>query len=732
MNNLTGKTLGQYEIREKIGQGGMAHVYKAYQPGLKRFVAVKVLSPALAEEPGFTERFQREALSAARLHHPHILEVYDFGVQDGYNYLVMRYVENSTTLGDLIQQETPLKRLIDYIIQVADALNYAHERGIIHRDVKPNNILIDGRWALLADFGLAKVAQSSSQLTGTGVGIGTPAYMSPEQASGASIVDRRTDIYALGVILYRILTGTVPHDAPTPFAILAKRCTEPVRPAREINPNITESLDQVVLRSLATEPNLRYSSTTQFAEALQKAEQDPEYREDADATISLGQRDTRLTGKPAQGELTLDEPPISDRTAAPRGKRGLIAATTVAGVIVVGLFLFFRSSWLTPPDNPGTESPANNALVSTQPTLIASPTDAPTRPPTPEPTHVASARARVDLEVRSGPGDQYDLLGYLPAGARADIISQDKAREWWQINTSLSTDGAGWIKAEPDLAEASDTANVPIALAPPTPTHTSNPTRTATPISGTSTPIATPAPNTSTATPTPTPTTPMPTATSTATLAPTATRPSATPVPNTSTATPTATLAPTATHTRTPTKTSTRTPTATSTQTATATRTPTRTRTPSPTLASVSPSPTKAPVVASGTFSLLKPASTEQPTYGPTQFEWRWTGPVGDNQGFEVRVWREGEPPAGVHNAVDDNTNGKIISLGNDTYRLDVDIRDAYGVQGRSGEYLWTVALVQTSPEYKDLGTQAPPGRLRFESGGGDDSGGGGPTQPSD
>jgi hypothetical protein len=115
----------------------------------------------------------------------------------------------------------------------------------------------------------------------------------------------------------------------------------------------------------------------------------------------------------------------------------------------------------------------------------------------------------------------------------------------------------------------------------------------------------------------------------------------------------------------------------------------------------------------------------EEPTYGPTEFEWRWSGPTGADQGFEVRVWRDGEPPAGVHNAAEDNQNGNVVALGNSTYRLNVDISDAYGVRARSGEYLWTVVLVQISPEYRDLGTQAPPGRLRLELGGGGDDGGG-------
>ncbi|NJN92680.1 MAG: serine/threonine protein kinase [Anaerolineales bacterium] len=190
MDNLIGTTLGQYEIVEKIGQGGMALVFKAYQRALDRFVAIKVLSPALAEEPGFAERFQREAQAVARLHHPNILQVYDFGLHNKSNYLVMRYVPNSITLGQLIRGGTPPHKLIEYILQVADALNYAHEQGIVHRDVKPSNILIDGKWALLSDFGLVKLSQSSSHLTTTGMGMGTPAYMSPEQVVGIG-VDRR-------------------------------------------------------------------------------------------------------------------------------------------------------------------------------------------------------------------------------------------------------------------------------------------------------------------------------------------------------------------------------------------------------------------------------------------------------------------------------------------------------------------------------------------------------------
>ncbi|MCL4302245.1 MAG: protein kinase [Anaerolineae bacterium] len=668
MKDLIGITLGQYEIREKIGQGGMAQVYKAFQPSLNRFVAVKILPPILAEEAGFTERFQREAQAIARLQHPNILQVYDYGVQDNYNYLVMRYVENSVTLDKLIREGAPLNKLIDYIMQVADALNYAHEHDIIHRDVKPSNILIDGKWALLSDFGLVKMKESATQLTGTGVGMGTPAYMSPEQASGAKVVDHRTDIYALGVILHRILTGTIPHDAPTPLAILVKRSSESIPLPRQIKPDIPESLEHVVLRSLAKEPDARYSTATDFAEALQKAKTDPTYREEAVSTIYNINEATVAHS----GPLPLSSTPAP--TPSPQKNVGLRWGAAAAGVVLlVGALVFFLvtrgNTGLAdqlPTPTPANPTPADVAAATPTP---RPPTDTPAPPtatslpptdtpvPTPLPPGIPSVIAKTDMEVRAGPGEQYDLMGYLPEGAKAEIAGRDKERQWWQIKTTLAATGIGWIKADLELAEASETDNLPIALAPPTPT----------------------------ATPTPVPDTPTPTATS----------PADTPTP-------------------------------------TATPIPTRSSTPKPAVGTPpSPPPTPAPVVPAGQITLVKPLSLDQPSFGMTEFEWQWAGGLAPDQGFEVRVWREGEPPAGAHDAVMDSKSGQIQVLGNNTYRLSINIKDAFGVKGRGGEYLWTVVLIQITPEYKDLGIQAPPGRLRFEApggggGGGKDGGGGG------
>lgn len=268
--DLIGQTLGQYRIVEQIGQGGMASVFKAYQPGLERHVALKVLPPYVASQPGFTERFLREAKAIGNLHHPNILPVYDSGQDKGYSYIAMRYIPQATTLTHLMKRPLDPPQIAHLAAQIAAALDHAHRAGIVHRDVKPSNILLDGDWALLSDFGLAKMVENPSELTGTGVGIGTPAYMSPEQARGEK-VDRRTDIYALGIILFEMLTGQVPHQAETPLATILKRINEPLPSPRSLNPAISPAVEKALLTALATAPAGRFNSAGEFVAALQAA-----------------------------------------------------------------------------------------------------------------------------------------------------------------------------------------------------------------------------------------------------------------------------------------------------------------------------------------------------------------------------------------------------------------------------------------------------------------------------
>lgn len=270
MVDLVGQTLGQYRIIEQIGQGGMATVYKAYQPSLDRYVAVKVLPPYFAHEPGFAMRFTREAKAVAKLNHPNILPIYDFGQEGDLNYIVMKYVE-AGTLKDIVGQPLAFDVAADIIRQIAGALDHAHQRGILHRDVKPSNVLLDeGRWVLLTDFGLAKMVEGSVALTASGVGVGTPAYMAPEQGQGEK-VDARADIYSLGVVLYEMLTGQVPFQAETPMAVVIKHITDPLPLPRSINPELPEAMERVILKALAKNPDDRFASTRDMAGALTTA-----------------------------------------------------------------------------------------------------------------------------------------------------------------------------------------------------------------------------------------------------------------------------------------------------------------------------------------------------------------------------------------------------------------------------------------------------------------------------
>jgi serine/threonine protein kinase len=220
--------LGQYHLTEVIGHGGMATVYKAYQRSLDRFVAVKVM--VSNHDSQLVVRFKREARTIARLQHPNILAIHDHGEQNGLLYLVLQYVENGVTLVDMLGNPMPSTQALRLIGFVLDGLDYAHTRDIIHRDIKPSNILMaSSRWPMLADFGIAKLMNDSQPFTQPGTVMGTAAYMAPELAFGRP-ADARTDIYAVGTVLYEMLTGRVPFDADTPLAMLHQHAYEPLPP----------------------------------------------------------------------------------------------------------------------------------------------------------------------------------------------------------------------------------------------------------------------------------------------------------------------------------------------------------------------------------------------------------------------------------------------------------------------------------------------------------------------
>ncbi len=268
--DLIGKTLGQYHIVESIGHGGMASVFKARQPALDRFVAVKVLLPQQAGTPEFRERFIREAKAIAQLNHPNILPVIDYGQDDDLIYIVMKYVAGGT-LAERLKHPIDLATTTSLIVQIASALDHAHQRGIIHRDIKPSNVLLDdGEWVQLADFGLAKLLAGDQALTTSGLSMGTPAYLSPEQGQGTAI-DHHADIYSLGVMLYEMVTGRLPFAAETPMGVIIKHIYEQPLPPRTLNPDIPEALEAVILKGLTKPIEQRYHSAGELARALQLA-----------------------------------------------------------------------------------------------------------------------------------------------------------------------------------------------------------------------------------------------------------------------------------------------------------------------------------------------------------------------------------------------------------------------------------------------------------------------------
>jgi predicted Ser/Thr protein kinase len=373
-----GSRLGKYEIRTEIGKGGMGVVYLGYDPVLDRKVAIKVLAPHLVWEPGFIERFLREARAAARLKHAGIVTIYDVGQEANWYYIVMEYLEGQT-LAQVIQRRgaLPLERTVTILRRLAEALDYAHQCGLVHRDVKPGNVIVhpSGQVAL-TDFGVARAAQET-RLTTTGALIGTPKYMSPEQARGEE-ADHRTDIYSLGVVAYEMLCGRAPFEATTPHAVLYQLIYEPLPPVRSRRPDLPEEVDATLAAALAKEPATRYTTAAGFVDALADALAGEGRQAAGQATVAAVPQvasQATVTAVPQPGPVALSEParvvpqptghrvdekwvvwvgwllatalgwaagwavgaPISELVARPIGETGaMLAAETLGGAVAWG------------------------------------------------------------------------------------------------------------------------------------------------------------------------------------------------------------------------------------------------------------------------------------------------------------------------------------------------------------------------------------------------------------
>jgi serine/threonine protein kinase len=275
---VANRKLGKYEVTERLGRGGMAEVYRAYHASLDRFVAIKVLHAFLADDPEFKNRFEKEARNIAKLKHPNIVQVYDFDydAESESYYMVMELVEG-LTLKDLLfkmaeQGRLPtLREAVRFVKEVASALAYAHSQSMVHRDVKPGNLMLDRDERLvLTDFGIAKIV-TNQQFTATGGMVGTPAYMSPEQGLGEA-GDERSDLYSLGVILFQLVTGKLPYDAETPLAVILKHLNEPIPSARSLRPDLPEAIDRIIIKLMAKDPIARYQSANEVITDLEQVD----------------------------------------------------------------------------------------------------------------------------------------------------------------------------------------------------------------------------------------------------------------------------------------------------------------------------------------------------------------------------------------------------------------------------------------------------------------------------
>ncbi len=268
--DLSGQTLGQYRLLQKLGEGGMGAVYRAEQARVGRRVAVKVLPPENRQRsPDFLARFEREAQILGSLTHPHILPLYDFGESGAIAYLVMPLMNGGSLAGRLrTAGAVRLAPALELFEPLAQALDHAHAHQVLHRDLKPSNVLFDNDdRPALADFGIARLLTEGQTFTETGATLGTPAYMSPEQARGDRL-DARSDIYAFGVMVYEALTGGLPFEAETPMGVSVKHITEPPRPPRQLKPDLPDAVENVLLAALSKSPDDRYRTAAAFVQAL--------------------------------------------------------------------------------------------------------------------------------------------------------------------------------------------------------------------------------------------------------------------------------------------------------------------------------------------------------------------------------------------------------------------------------------------------------------------------------
>lgn len=459
--DLSVRMIDRYELLEELGRGGMAQVYRARDTRIQRQVAIKLLPREYMHDANFKARFEREAQTIAALEHPAIVPIHDYGEHEGQPYLVMRYMAGGS-LADLIRKgPMSVYEAATVLGRIGSALDYAHGRGVVHRDLKPANVMFDeAGHAYLSDFGIARLADATVTLTKSGVFIGTPAYMSPEQIQGDLELDGRSDVYALGIILFEMLSGQQPYSADTPAKVMMKHVLDPVPQFRDLDPELLPDANRIVEHALAKDREERYSAALELAGEVAALA-----GESAADTVHAAVPAARLTGAG-----------VPD-AARPMRIFGSVPAATwiVLGVLALGTIgtgsalALGAIGWQAPTPDEAIAVAVDTATHTPSPP----PTGTPTRTPTPQhsPTDGPEwATVEQDAACRTGPGTEYDIAGYLTAGQAALSFGVDPLGEWWWIqypSGSLSCWVSGLL-----VSFAGGTPDLPVLTPEPTPTAT--------------------------------------------------------------------------------------------------------------------------------------------------------------------------------------------------------------------------------------------------------------------
>jgi serine/threonine protein kinase len=507
MFNWSKRQLGKYSLVRKIGSGGMSSVYKAIDQETHEAVAVKVLPPGLDDAENFRLRFEREARILMRLRHPHIVPLLNFGVEEGIYYMVMPLMEVGTLRERLHKGPIRPEEGANIIRQIAEALQFAHNAGMVHRDVKPSNILMDSEGnAWLSDFGTAYVRNATASLTGSSV-IGTPQYMAPEQARGEP-VSEKTDVYALGIVLYQMCTGQLPFDADTPLAIAMKHTSEPLPRPTLINPNIPQEVGKVLIKALEKRPENRYASAIELSEAFEHALElvyDPQAR-----ALKPGAR--RADDDTQDFVPGVDESQDSTRIAEPiklPARRRKLTPILLIGTLALVPFLWLASRAL----NPGASADGGTATVTASPTVDWEATLDALSAAVASAAGVGMSQEQIDAAIAATlqamileAGGSAQLATLLPTNVPPIVVTSLAETVQAQLTatfassptpspSAMSTTPAGTLTVasgtpSPSATHTASATTNPTGTPTPTPTPTITPSRTAT-IQPTSTPTRT-------------------------------------------------------------------------------------------------------------------------------------------------------------------------------------------------------------------------------------------------